>query len=230
MKQGYYNEKQIRKFASALNDAKRDVKAGTETRIRISSQNSKMGPVASVSLLPYLTCPDCVATSCGPKCYAARFATRRPGTLRAWAINTALALFKPNEFWKQIAEFVQGVRFFRFHVGGEMPTKAYLHHVVDVATATPKTDFLMFTKRFDWVNEWIDKNGPLPENLHILFSAWQGLEPENPHNMPETNVYSCADEIRDDWKQCGGCCFNCACRGVGCWQAKHGDTIAFKIH
>ena len=76
----------------------------------------------------------------------------------------------------------------------------------------------------------MDENGDLPENLHILFSGWENMDPINPHKLPETNVFGSEDEIRDNWKICGGNCFDCACRGVGCWQAGRGDIVAFKKH
>ena len=102
--------------------------------------------------------------------------------------------------------------------------------MVEVARNNPKTEILAFTKRYDAVNEWIERNGDLPENLHILFSGWNNLEPENPHGLPETNVYKEESEAKPEWKRCGGNCFECACAGAGCWTAKRGEVVAFKLH
>jgi len=226
---GYYNEKVLNKFADALNDAKTAVRAG-DIRVRFSNSNSKMGAVASVSTLPFLTCPDTCKWTCGVKCYAAKLANLRPSVLKSYAVNTAIAIYRPIEYWNQINEFCKGVRYFRFHVSGDILNAAYFHHMIDVANDNPKCEFLCFTKRYDVVNKWIDENGELPCNLHILFSGWTNLTPDNPYNLPETNVFTCDADFNDDWKVCGGNCFNCACRGVGCWQACKGDTIAFKMH
>ena len=226
---GFYNENTINKFLAALNDAKKEVQAGN-VKVSISNANSKMGNVASVSTLPFLTCPGCCKETCGKKCYAAKLANLRPSVLKSYAMNTAIALYRPIEYWKQVNAAICAVRFFRFHVSGDIMNKAYFHHMIDCAIDNPKTEILVFTKRYDIVNAWIDNGGEIPENMHILFSGWENLAPENPHNFPETNVFKTESDIKEDWKICGGNCFSCACRGVGCWQAGKGETIAFKMH
>lgn len=227
---GLYNDKVLAKFSDALREATEEVKTGAVSRVSISNANSKMGNVASVSILPFLSCPGRCAGSCGVKCYAAKLANIRPSVLKSYAINQALAMYRPDLYWAQVNVAVMSVRYFRFHVSGDILNRDYFDHVVEVARSNQKTEILMFTKRYEIVNKWIADNGELPENLHILFSGWENLKPVNPHKLPETNVFKSEDEIRDDWKLCGGNCFNCACRGVGCWQAGKGETVAFKLH
>ena len=228
---GFYNEKVLRKFNNALKKAIELVKSGEDLRVRISNKNSKMGEVASVSLLPFLTCPDCCKTTCGKKCYAAKLANMRKQSLFAYAINTALVMCRPDVFWAQVNAAVMAVRFFRFHVSGDIINMDYFLHMIEIAKNNPYTEILVFTKRYSVVNEWIDKNGKLPENLHILFSGWKDLDPINPHNLPETNVILKGEEtFPENWKICGGNCFNCACRGLGCWKAAAGEVIAFHEH
>lgn len=230
MKNGYYNDKVLAKFAEAMKEAAEAVKTGAETVVTISNANSKMGNVASVSLMPFLSCPGLCKDTCGAKCYAAKLANLRPSVLKSYAKNQALAMYRPDLFWVQVNVAVMAVRYFRFHVSGDILNAEYFGHMIDVARNNPKTEILVFTKRYEIVNEWIRANGELPENLHILFSGWSNLEPVNPYKLPETNVFASEDEIRDNWKICGGNCFNCACRGVGCWQAGKGETVAFKLH
>jgi hypothetical protein len=227
---GYYNDKVWAKFTDALKDATQAVKSGSDIRVRISNANSKMGNVASVSMLPFITCPTCCHNTCGAKCYAAKLANLRPSVLKSYAINTAIAIYSPVEYWKQIDAAVKGVRFFRFHVSGDIIDAAYFANMVNIAYCNPHTEILVFTKRYNIVNGYIDVGGVIPSNLHILFSGWTNLTPVNPHKLPETNVFTCDTDFNDDWKICGGNCFNCACRGVGCWQAQRGDVIAFKMH
>ena len=227
---GYYNSKVINKFADAFQAAKALVESGADLRVRISNANSKMGNVSSVSTLPFLTCPGCCGHTCGIKCYAAKLANLRPAVLKSYAINTAIAKLRPDIYWQQVNAAVCAVRFFRFHVSGDIMDPDYFAHMIDTARNNPHTEILCFTKQFAIVNKYLDNGGAIPENMHILFSGWENLAPENPHNMPETNVFRDESGIRDGWKICGGNCFNCACRGVGCWQANKGDTIAFKMH
>lgn len=232
---GYYNQRTLDKFLDAYNRALEAVKNGQETRVRISHDNSKMGPVASVSLLPFYTCPGVCAHTCGRDCYAAKLANLRPAVLWSYAVNTAILVVNPASFWEQVNAAIAAVRYFRFHVAGDIRNSEYFRDIVQTAADHPHTEILMFTKHFHVVNNYVETHGgnraaAIPENLHVMFSAWAGLDPVNPYHFPETVVYTTESEISDSWKMCGGNCFECACRGVGCWQAVDGDTIAFKKH
>lgn len=231
-KKGYYNENTIRKFAEAIQQAKIRFDGGELENVHFSAANSKMGAVASVSLVPFATCPARCATTCGAYCYAAKLANLRANVLKAYAENTVIALYRPASYWAQIRDFVRGVRFFRFHVAGDIVNDVYFAEMVKTAESAPHCEFLAFTKRYEAVNTWIDAHGVenLPENLHILFSGEKNLKPVNPYNLPETTIFERDEEPREDWKLCGGNCFECGCRGVGCWQLQRGDVLAFRKH
>ena len=225
----YYNEKNLSKFSEALKNATKEVKAGLVTTPTISTGNRKMGAVPSVSLLPFLTCPTRCKDTCGGDCYAAKIAGLYPSVLASYAKNTALAMYKPAAFWEGVNKAMRGARFFRFHVSGDILNKKYFLELVKACENNTHCEVLVFTKRFEIVNTWIKENGALPENLHLLFSGWENLKPINPHKIPETNVFG-KEGPAENWLVCGGNCFECGCRGVGCWQAKTGDLIAFKKH
>jgi len=227
---GYYKPSVLEKFENALNDAYAEVAANPSMAPIISNRNSKMGEIASVSLLPFLTCPARCSESCGPFCYAAKIANLRPNVLRSYAINTILARDLPYRYWNAVSEAVKMVRYFRFHVSGDILNQNYLDYMVKCAKDNPHCDMLVFTKRYELINKYIRDVGEIPMNLHILFSGWTNLVPDNPYHFPETNVIPHGELPKPEWKMCGGNCFNCACRGVGCWQAKSGDTIAFPQH
>lgn len=226
----YYTDKIREKFRAALRAARDELAAGAALRVSVSRENSKMGPVVSVSLLPFITCPACCATTCGPLCYAAKIANLYPAALRAYAVNTALLMDRPAEYWTQVRAAIAGARFFRFHVSGDIPGPAYLENMIRIAQEFPGTEILCFTKRFDVVNAQIYARGPLPANLHILFSGWTNLTPPNPHRLPETNVIERGAEPAPGWTVCGGNCYECATTGAGCWKASSGDVIAFHVH
>ena len=227
---GFYNEGNLSKFRAALENAFALVESGEDIRVRISKANSKMGNVASVSTLPFLTCPATCSSTCGAKCYAAKLAALRPSVLASWAYNTAVAIRRPELYWTQVDAAIKGIRFFRFHVSGDIMNADYFMHMIDVARNNPHAQILAFTKRFEIVNAWIASNGSLPSNLHIMFSGWSNLTPVNPYHIPETNVIERGHEPEKDWTLCGGNCFECAIAGAGCWAAKPGETIAFHIH
>lgn len=202
--------------------------------VSISAGNTKMGKVASVSLLPVLTCPARCNGTCGDKCYAKKLAILRPTVARAYARNTAVARFAPHAYFKAVKEAMLRSEYFRFHVSGDVTDIRYLHQVVNASRLYPFCQVLMFTKRFELVNAYIRDHGPLPKNLHVLFSGWTNLFPTeaglNPFHLPETTVYAKDEDIRPEWTLCGGNCLDCAIHEGGCWAAQPGDTIAFKIH
>lgn len=223
------------KLLSALKEAREEITtakamgADLSKLVSISSGNSKMGKVASVSLLPILSCPSRCDGTCGEKCYARKLALLRPSVLKAYARNTALALSAPLQFFQAVDDAMKSARFFRFHVSGDIPNMEYLALVAYLCNSNPHCEVLMFTKRYELVNEFINEN-TLPKNLHILMSGWTNLDPINPHNLPETTVYAKDADIRPEWTLCGGNCLDCAIHDGGCWAAKSGEVIAFKIH
>ena len=230
----------IEKLVAAMHEAEAEVKAAISEGkdlakfVSISSGNTKMGKVASVSLLPILTCPGRCDGTCGDKCYAKKLALLRPTVARAYARNTAVARFAPHAFFEAVAVAMQKAEYFRFHVSGDLPSYDYLHRVIRACTSAPHCQVLMFTKRYELVNKYIWEYGDLPHNLHCLFSGWTNLFPTeygyNPHHLPETTVYAKDEDIRSEWTLCGGNCLDCAIHDGGCWAAKPGETIAFKSH
>lgn len=230
----------IEKLIAAMHAAEEEVReamaAGKDVSkmVTISGGNTKMGKVASVSLLPILTCPGRCNGTCGDKCYAKKLAILRPSVARSYARNTAVARFAPDAFFEAVRSAMAKAEHFRFHVSGDIPNPVYLQRVVTLCEDNPHCQVLMFTKRYEMVDYYIEKHGPLPANLHCLFSGWTNLFPTeggwNPFHLPETTVYAKDEDIRPEWTLCGGNCLDCAIHGGGCWAAKPGETIAFKIH
>lgn len=196
--------------------------------VSISKGNSKMGAIPSVSLPPIITCPK--GAPCASKCYAAKLCRLRATVRNAYQNNLDILNDDWNEYWRQVRFAVSMTKYFRFHVSGDMPNAGYFKEVVITARQNPGTQILAFTKQYDFVNNYINVFGDLPTNLHIIFSEWGNHQPPNPHNLPTAAVIFKGTEPREDWKICGGNCTECACRGVGCWELKKGETIAFYEH
>lgn len=230
----------VEKLITALHEAEEEVREAMEARkdlskiVTISSGNTKMGKVASVSLLPILTCPARCNGTCGDKCYTKKLALLRPSVARSYARNTAVARLAPDAFFKAVRSAMAKAEYFRFHVSGDIPSVRYLHEIINACKSAPKCQVLMFTKRYELVNRYLWDGGRLPENLHCLFSGWTNLFPTeggfNPFHLPETTVYAKDEDIKPEWTPCGGNCLDCAIHDGGCWAAKPGETIAFKIH
>ena len=200
----------------------------TTLKVSISKGNSKMGAIPSVSLPPIITCPK--GAPCAGKCYAAKLCRIYPSVKKAYQNNLDVLNTSWPEYWRQVREAVSMTKYFRFHVAGDIPNAGYFKEMIITALKNPDTQILAFTKQYDIVNNYIDIFGELPENLHIILSEWGEQKPNNPHDLPTSAVIFKGTEPAENWKICGGNCTECACRGVGCWELKKGETIAFYEH
>ena len=195
--------------------------------VSISKGNSKMGYIPSVSLPPVVTCA--AGCTCAKKCYAAKLC-RIYGTVRR-AYNRNLDILKNDmdDYFNQVKAAAMVSKYFRFHVSGDIYDMNYLDRMVKLAQDLPGTTFLAFTKQYNFVNNFL-QYATIPNNLKIIFLEWPGMDIYNPHNLPVAHVIFKGSEPADDWKICGGNCSECACRGVGCWELKKGEHIAFYEH
>lgn len=202
-------------------------------KVSISSGNSKMGAVPSVSLPPILTCCDANGNPppCATEktCYVLKLCRVRKTVREAYARNLSIWEESPEAYELQVKAAAMCSRFFRWHVSGDIVSMDYLKMMVRIARELPGTEFLAFTKRYDLVNDFAYCED-IPRNLHIIFSAWPGWPMSNPHDFPVAHVIFKGQEPAPDWKVCGGNCADCACRGVGCWELKPGEAISFYEH
>ena len=197
--------------------------------VKISKGNSKMGSISSVSLPAIATCRVC---DCYTKCYARRLARFRPSMRKSYENNLEILENDPELYWREVEAAIMLARFFRFHVSGDIPNPTYFRRMLGVAKRNPHCDILCFTKRYDIVNAAINHGATIPGNLHLIFSAWPGLEMENPYEFPTAHV-----RFRDGTttassyaKECGGNCTNCAKTAEGCWSLKSGQEVVFNEH
>ena len=205
----------------------------TRDHIHVSQGISKLGPaIPSINLPPGITCDP--RAGCYKKCYA------RKGR---FAFSHTKSLLKKNlEIWQEhpedyeqdalVASFY--ARFFRFHSSGDIPDMDYLAMMTRVADNRPNTQFLCFTKKFELVNGMVDRNdiSVIPENLHIVFSAWGSFIPDNPYNFPMAWIRFRKEStyIPEDAFECAGYCGECVQTGHSCWDLKPGENVVFNEH
>lgn len=198
-------------------------------KITVSSGNKKMGMIPSISLPPIVTCRS--DAPCKDKCYAYRYCKFRPSVKEAYAKNLSIYKKDPDAFFKQLEAALCTNRWFRLHVSGDFPDTYYFARCVEAVRRNPGCTVLAFTKQYELVNCYIAEGGVIPDNFKIVFSMWGMWHPDNPYGLPVAGViFKGVKDIPDEWKMCGGNCFECACRGVGCWELKKGETIAFHEH
>ena len=62
----------------------------------------------------------------------------------------------------------------RYHSSGEIESFNYLLHMVRTAVRLPNIKFYCYTKRFDFVQEYLNTYSTFPENLTVNISVWNG--------------------------------------------------------
>lgn len=197
-------------------------------KVSISNGNSKMGAIPSVSLPPVVTCKNCA--TCAKKCYALKLCKIYSSVRKAYDRNLEILKEDRNAYFTQVKAVAMLNKFFRFHVSGDIIDIDYLDRMCKLARECKGTEFLAFTKNYEDCNEYF-KNHRKPRNLQLIYSLpFDGAEIENPHNFPTAAVILKGKEPKKSYKVCGGNCTECACRGIGCWELKKGETIAFNEH
>ena len=213
--------------------------------VSISKGNEKLGAIQSVSLPSGNTCIQC---DCNKKCYARRIERRRKSVREAYQNNLNILITEPDVYWREVEAAIMLSRFFRFHVSGDIPDEKYLDKMIHIAKRNPHCEILCFTKKYEFVADCITRKlaandifgdgsfkgyeDVFPQNLHIILSAWVGLEMYNPYNLPEAHVRyrDGTTTAKSDAIECGGNCTECAVTDEGCWTLKSGEQVIFNEH
>ena len=198
--------------------------------VRFSQGNDKIGRVLNVSILPVITCPGCDHT-CALFCYDVRDCLRFPkNVLYARCVNTWLLIHCPERFWFEIDRKMTRRRKnkrLRFHVGGEIMSVEHFAEMVKIAERHPDFIIWTYTKKYQFVNAYIDAHGgsraaAYPEWFTVMFSEWDGLPVDNPHGLPvfatrlKAGNKNHSPEYFDALYQCPGNCQICLETRRGC--------------
>ena len=196
--------------------------------VKFSYGNRKTGNlVPSASLIPVADCKSCEL--CKNGCYAVRNIACYDASRKNLANNSAIARKDPEKFFREVDGEMKKNCWFRFFVSGDILSGAFFDAMVEVSKRNPHCQVLAFTKQFRIVNQWIDYNGELPSNLHIIFSEWRGLDVPNPHSLPTSRPVWKGEHVPSGiW--CGGDCSACAVKDDGCWALKPGERVLFEAH
>lgn len=202
--------------------------------MHISLTNSKLGDkIPSLNLPALLTCR--ADAPCRKGCYACKGNWLFPKVKQSLKDNLEEFVEDPDKFFKRIQSWLNDgdvvYRFFRWFSSGDIVNARFFKGIVETAKACPQTRFLCFTKKFSIVNSYVDEFGDLPENLHVVFSAWDNtFKVDNPHNLPMTFVF-----FKDSSKNaaipeyaipCEGSCKSCK----ACWSLEKGQSVYFHQH
>lgn len=199
-------------------------------KLHISKGNRKMGSIPSVSFPPIVTCRKC---DCWKKCYANKHIyIIYKQSKNAYDENLELYKNNPGSFFMQLEAEIMTDRTFRFNVAGDIPDYEYFLGICEIMKRNPHCEAIIFTKKFEIVNQYLDLGGVIPDNFHVIFSAWKNLEMINPHELPECHIaYSDGTTTaKDGAKFCSGNCTECFCQNKGCFNLKKGEQILIQEH
>lgn len=179
-----------------------------------NNTNSKLGKaIISVSM------PICVCSPeypCYKDCYARKghqsFDNVQGGYYRNFRLyNEDNDKFFEMLFYKIKSEGLSKVRYFDC---GDFPDYNFLVKTVELAKLTPEITYLTYTKRYDYVNEFLEKGGKFPSNYLLYFSAWdKHWKFDNKFNLPIAYV-DFKDKSRNPQLPSYG--FNCPGKPINC--------------
>ena len=229
-----YNIESLKKMVTIMQQTEKRLHNMDQAEIKmcISKGNRKIGKVMNVSLPPVLSCRNC--SECKFYCYDVKACLQYPGTVIDARMRNYVILKKDRaRYFAEIDKAMSRRRknkFFRWHVAGDIVDMDYFENMVEIARRHPDFVCWTYTKVYGIVNTWIANNGPLPENLHVMFSEWDGMPLDNPYNMP---VFTCklkagnknrSAESFAGMHKCPGNCDICKATGRGCVVGE--DTYA----
>ena len=161
-----------------------DFLASKSNEISMSNNNSKTGKACLNLAFPLCTCRE--DAPCKDGCYAGKGCQQIATVQGAYYRNLRLYYDDPANFFNQIYCKItfSGLPKVRWFDSGDIADAEFFERMVEVCEKTPNVKHMAFTKKYEIVNDYIDKNGKLPDNLNVLFSAWDKFwEVTNPHNF-----------------------------------------------
>lgn len=194
---------------------------------KLSKGNSKLGNIANINISTevcrVLKMP-CYTTGC----YARKGNYLYKNVVGRLEENLQQWVDDPTEFFNQLtlqlSKLSKGDRV-RWHASGEIVNSKYFNMMLEVALHMPDLKFLCYTKRYSIINNYLNTGATIPDNLTIVFSAWDGLPMDNSYSLPIAVVIP-KDSIYSLGYKCTGSCATCST----CWELKTGQLVLFKKH
>jgi hypothetical protein len=210
-----------------------DFLAGQSNEINMSNRNSKTGIACLNLAFPVCSCRE--NAPCMNQCYAQKGRQQMARIQAAYYRNFRLYNNDPEEFFEQVYYKVKfsGLPLVRLFDSGDFPDHEFLERLVELCQKTPTVKYMAFTKKYEIVNEYIDKGNKLPDNLNIIFSAWHKLwEVPNPHGIAVAYVDFKDKSLNPDFPKnafrCPGRESTCSACGV-CFNKKV-KAVIFNEH
>lgn len=201
-----------------------DFLANKSNEINMANKNSKTGAACLNLAFPVCTCR--VDAPCKATCYACKGCQMIANVQAAYYRNLRLYHDDPDNFFEQVYYKIKFSRLpkVRLFDSGDFPDADFLVRLVELCRKTPDTKYMAFTKQYEIVNDYITKNGNLPDNLNIMFSAWHKLwNVPNPYGLGVAYVDFDDKSLNPEFPKnafvCPGRASTCSACGA-CWNKK----------
>ena len=224
--------KQVKEFTMSRKDYI-DFLANKSNEISMSNKNSKTGIACLNIAMPVVVCRD--DAPCKSTCYACKGCQTMATVQAAYYRNLRLYNDDPDNFFEQVYCKIKfsGLPKVRWFDSGDIVDAEFFARMVELCKKTPQVKHMCFTKKYEIVNTYIDTNGKLPDNLNVIFSAWDVLwSVPNPHGLGvayvDFNDKRMNPDIPDNAFMCPGRESTCSACGA-CWSKKL-KAVVFKQH
>jgi len=155
------------------------------------------------------TCAGCCEGCENGGCYAMRDAkTHHNACIPAWGKNTLILRHDLKAYIAQVKDLVikNKMEYVRIHSSGEYDSYDHLVAMANLAKELPTVKFYSYTKRFAWVEKYLQENGEFPGNFAVNLSKWKNNMDKYPLlKKSNCNIFAWDDgddsEIKD-WHAC----------------------------
>lgn len=196
---------------------------------KVNNGNDKLGKSIKVINVPAGKTCQCDAP-CNKRgvCYAQKGSFNYPNVKNCYAENLKSFLENPNLAEMEILSQMPYAGFCRIHASGDVVNVRYLDMLINICNKLPNVKFMMYTKKYEMINQYLEECGEFPENMKIIFSLWDTYKCDNRHNLPTSQVILKAgnvDPIKEGFL-CDGLCEKC----YKCWNLQEGENVLFNEH
>lgn len=138
------------------------------TKLQLSTSNSKLGNIPNTSLLAGRDCLN--AKACIKQCYAVPIIKQYKNVRTAWTNNGDILRADPSSYFDQVRAFFDKKRtlpeLYRIHVSGDFISQKHVDGWAQIAREYPSIKFLAYTKSYSL------NYTKRPSNLEIVFSVF----------------------------------------------------------
>lgn len=210
--------------------------------MKIYKGNTKLGNLFySTSFNAGIGCPtDCECFK-SRKCYGMKGNFKYNSVQESYAKNFIDYTQNKEKYFYDLHEQIEEKSpfGFRWFCAGDIPDEDYFDMEMRTALKYRQITFLSFTKKYDIVNRWIEKNGldyyDYISNNKTLLSLWENEDGtfykcDNPYNLPVARFIPRGREARGVDFLCYGNCSKCLWYGVGCPRIQRGQAMGLLEH